>query len=215
MKPQIWAALLVALVIAAPAAAEQSAINLSGHGWETGGFPPSLPGDELEAVGIVNAIRPPLFWSPDIYAYTWHLHGLVSQGESVNGTTRIVLYTGGEFAIHVDWAPSNHEYGSFPPNSTSPSTFTDGHGVYLHGNIEGLTLTYNSTTASGSFVGDVVFTDGNAYPQLMAPDGWAVGADVSDTSPDGYDLQVNGRVYVDGPLGVEAETWGALKALYR
>jgi hypothetical protein len=214
MRSLAWAG--VGLVLAAsPLAAEQSVINLSGEAWETGGFPPSEAGDEFQAVGIVNAIRAPLFWSPDIYSYTWHVSGLASLGETVYGTTRVVGYTGGFFTVHVDWNPANHDYGTFPPNATSPSSFTDGFGIYLYGDLTEVSLTFNSATSSGAFVGEVYFTDGNAFPQIQSPDGWAVGANISGVSPAGYDLELNGRVYVDGPLGVEAETWGALKSLYR
>jgi len=214
MRFLAWAGAALILA-AAPLAAEQNVIHLDGKAWETGGFPVSSPGDELQAVGIVNQIQAPLFWSPDIYSYTWYLRGLVSLGEVVYGTTHVATYTGGLFTVHVDWKPSNHAYGIHPPNATSPSTFVDGHGVYLHGELSEFILTYNHATSSGGLVGEVYFTDGNAYPQIQSPDGWAVGANVSGLSPAGYDLEINGRVYVDGPLAVEAETWGALKSLYR
>jgi hypothetical protein len=214
MKFLAWAG--VGLVLAAaPLAAEETAINLDGNAWETGGFPASLPGDELQAVGIVNSIQAPLFWSPDIFSYTWYMRGLLSLGETVYGTTRVATYNGGLFTVYVDWKPSNHAYGVYPPNATVPSTFTDGHGVYLGGELSEFYLTYNSATSSGGFVGELLFTHGNAFPQIQSPDGWAVGANISDVSPAGYDLELNGRVYVDGPVAIEAETWGALKALYR
>lgn len=208
-------ALSVALLAAGPAHAGRNVIHLSGHTWETGGFPSSEPGDVLEGVGVVNQIVSPLYWSPDIFSYTWHAFDLASPGESVYGSTRVVEYLGGRFMIHVDWQPSNHDYGIFPPNATSPSTFTDGHATYLEAMFTSFTLTYNTATSSGSFVGALLFTAGNAFPQLQTADGWTVGADISGVSPAGYDLQVNGTVFVDGPLPVQQETWGSLKALYR
>jgi hypothetical protein len=87
--------------------------------------------------------------------------------------------------------------------------------MYLHGQLSEFILTYNHATSSGGLLGEVYFTNGNAYPQIQSADGWAVGANVSGLSPAGYDLAINGRVYVDGPLAVEAQTWGALKSLYR
>ncbi len=118
------------------ASATTSMIGLSGHAWEDGDFPPSRPFDEIRAVGIVTRIQAPLFWSPDIFSYTWYAHGLISMGETVFGTTHLAEYVGGEFAIHVDTYPSNHDYGIFPGNATVPATFTDGHATYLVGYFE-------------------------------------------------------------------------------
>ncbi|MCA9753772.1 MAG: hypothetical protein KC591_16365 [Gemmatimonadetes bacterium] len=214
-KMLILAGAVLALAAGTAPAAQQNVIHLSGNAWETGGFPASFAGDELQMVGVINQIVAPLFWSPTIYSYTYYFRDLISLGETVYGTTRVVTYDGGKFSLHVDWLPSNADYGVNPPNATSPSTFTDGHSVYLEADVSNFILTYRQDVSSGSFVGELSFTGGNAYPQLQSPDGWAVAAHIAGVSPVGYDLEVNGIIYVDGPLAVDSDTWGGVKALYR
>jgi hypothetical protein len=208
------AGVLLALA-AVPAAASTSMIHLSGACWEEGGFPPSIFGEELTAVGIVTQIKRPLFWSPSRFSYTWHASGLMSLGESVYGDTHVVEYAGGTFRIHVDALPSNATYGTFPPNATSPGTFMDGQSTYLEGNFTSFFMTLNTTTGSGSVFGSLTFTGGNAYPQLESPDGWTVGAQITGSQPAGYDADWNGSLFVEGPLPVENASWGSIKTLYR
>jgi hypothetical protein len=208
------AGILLALA-AGPASAGTSVIHLSGFSFETGGFPSSGFGEELCAVGVVTQIKRPLFWSPTRYSYTWCADGMMSLGETVMGTTHVAEYTGGVLRIHVDALPSNAAFGTFPPNATSPSTFVDGHAVYLEGNFTSLLLTFNTATGTGSVLGSVSFFGGNAFPQLQNPDGWTVGAQIMGTEPLGYDCDWNGALYVDGPLGVEGATWSSIKAMYR
>lgn len=195
--------------------AAESRIFLSGHLWEAGGISPALPYEELQAVGIVNEIREPLFWSPNVSSYTWYAHELVSMGSVLLGNTFLTEYVGGEFSIHVDGLPSNASYGVWPANATAPSTFTDGPGVYLTGKFESCTLTFHPPTASGAFVGEIVFTGGNAYPQLQSATGWTIGSSLATTSPAGYAAQVNGTLFVEGPNGRAASSWADVKALYR
>jgi hypothetical protein len=116
----------------------------------------------------------------------------------------------------VDFLPSNHDYGSNPPNATSPSTFTDGISTYLDGYFTDFTLTFNHATSSGSFVGTLNFTGGDVFPLLADPEGWTFGSDIAGFSPNGYDLEINGDVYLFvEPVSVEASSWGAIKGLYR
>ena len=78
------------VLMTAPAASLQNVIKFTGNSWETGGFPDSNVGDELEAVGTVTSIIAPLFWSPGVNSYTWHVNGLISTGEAMVGTTRVI-----------------------------------------------------------------------------------------------------------------------------
>jgi len=216
MRPLATLGLVFMLALALkPASAAESKIFLSGHMWEEGGFPPSLPNDELQVVGMINSIRQPLFWSPSVYSYTWYAHGLISTGSVVYGSTHITEYIGGEISIHVDTLPSNATYGTWPNNSTAPSTFTDGHAVYLQGKFQSCTVTFNTNNLSGSFVGEVVFNSGNAYPQLQSANGWAIGSTISGLSPAGYSGALNGSLYVNGPTELAARSWGQVKSLYR
>jgi hypothetical protein len=209
-------ALLAPLGVApAGASAAGNIIHLSGFVWEDGGFPKSVFGDELQGVGLITHVVAPLYWSPTSRSYTWYMRQLFSLGTSVYGTTQVVEYSGGLLTIYVDTLPSNHDYGILPPNATSPSTFTDGFAVYLDGYFTDFTLTYDSVTSSGSFLGSLVFTAGNVFPQLESPEGWTLGSDLGGIAPLGYDLSVNGSIHVAGPLGLRPSSWGAVKGLYR
>jgi len=189
-------------------------LHVSGNTWESGGFPPSNPGDGLNIVGILNSIEYPLVWDTANYSYTMYVRQLVSLGEVNISGTRLASYSGGLFTIYVDWLPSNHDYGTNPPNGTSPGTFADGISTYLDGYFTGFSLSFNDVTQSGSFSGTLNFTGGDVYSLLNATTGWTFGANLAGVSPTGYDLQVNGDVYLT-VVGVEEATWGGIKALYR
>jgi hypothetical protein len=209
--------LAFAMVLATGAAAfavDSHILHVSGHSWEDGGYPPSNPGETLSVVGILNDIEQPLVWDTVNYSYTWYTRNLVSVSESIFGNLRSVTYSGGDFTIYVDWLPSNHNYGVNPPNGTSPSTFTDGISIYLDGYFTDFSLTFNDLTQSGSFVGMLNFTSGDVFPLLNATDGWTFGSNLAGVSPQGYDLQVNGDVYLT-IVSVEEASWGGIKSLYR
>jgi len=206
---------LLLLAAVTPAFAQETILHMSGNSWETGGFPPSNLGDQFEAVGILNDIEAPLVWDTANYSYTWHVRDLTSLAEVLVGTTRVVTYGGGLFTIYVDFLPSNHDYGVNPPNGTSPSTFTDGFSTYLDGAFSDFTLTFNHATNTGSFVGTLNFTGGDVYPLLTDPEGWTFGSNIAGFGPTGYDLELNGDVYLQTPVSVDESSWGAIKGLYR
>jgi hypothetical protein len=213
---KVTAFVAVALLLTAASAFAQGTqiLHVSGHSWEDGGFPPSNNGDSFQAVGDLNDIEQPLVWDTNTYAYTWYMRNLVSVGETLISGTRLVDYTGGLFTVYVDWLPSNGDYGTNPPNATSPSTFTDGISTYLDGFFTSFTLTFNDLTQQGSFTGQLSFTGGDVFPLLSATSGWTFGANLAGVSPTGYDMQLNGDVFL-AIVGVEDETWGGIKALYR
>ena len=209
--------LLTALLLVAGSAfagTPEQILHMSGNAWEDGGFPVSNPGDELNAVGILNDIEYPLVWDTANYSYTWYMRELTSVGETVFGTIHVADYTGGLLTIYVDWLPSNHDYGINPPNATAPSTFTDGISTYLDGYFTDFTMTFNTSTSSGSFSGTLNFTGGDVFPLLNATDGWTFGSNIAGVSPTGYDLELNGDVYLQ-IVGVEEDSWGGIKSLYR
>jgi hypothetical protein len=215
MMKKVTTYLFLLLVMATPAFAQQTILHMSGNSWETGGFPPSNLGDEFEAVGILNDIEAPLVWDTENYSYTWYVRDVSSLAEVIVGTTRVVTYGGGQLTIYVDFLPSNHDYGVNPPNGTSPSTFTDGFSTYLDGFFTDFTLTFNHATNTGSFTGTLNFTGGDVFPLLIDPEGWTFGSNIAGFGPEGYDLELNGDVYLQGPVSVEAESWGSIKGLYR
>jgi len=189
-------------------------LHISGHAFEEGGFPTSEVGDELALLFILNDIEEPLVWDTANYSYTGYMRELTSLGEALFGTTHLASYSGGLFTIYVDWLPSNHDYGINPPNGTAPSSFQDGISTYLDGFFTDFTVTYNEATASGSFSGTLNFTSGDVFPLLSATEGWTFGANIAGFSPTGYDLQVNGDVFL-AIVSVEEETWSGIKSLYR
>lgn len=209
--------LLIALTFAVTSGAfaqDEQILHLSGQAWEDGGFPPSDVNDSFSIVGILNDIEAPLVWDTATYSYTLHVRELVSLGEVQVSTTHIASYSGGLFTVYVDWLPSNHNYGINPPNATAPSTFTDGISTYLDGFFTDFTLTFNDATSSGSFSGSLTFTGGDVYPNLNATEGWTFGANIAGVSPAGYDLQMNGDVYLT-IVSVDDQSWSNIKNLYR
>ena len=215
MMKKVTTLLLLLLTAVTPAFAQEVILYMSGNSWETGAFPPSNLGDEFEAVGILNDIGPELVWDTNNYSYTWNMKDLASLGEVIVGTTRVVTYGGGTLTIYVDFLPSNHNYGVNPPNATSPSTFTDGFSTYLDGFFSDFTLTFNHATNTGNFVGTLTFTGGDVFPLLTDPEGWTFGSNIAGFGPTGYDLELNGDVYLQGPVSIEPNSWGSIKGLYR
>ena len=207
------------LFAAGPVAAQtQQILHVSGNSWEDGGFPPSNGGDVLNVLFVLNSIEYPLVWDTANYGYTGWLRDLTSLGEAVFGTTHVASYSGGLFTIYVDFFPGSGgtapDYGINPPNATAPSTFIDGISTYLDGYFTDFTVTFNTATSSGSFSGTLNFTGGDVFPLLAATDGWTFGANVAGVSPQGYDLQMNGDVYL-AVVPVEPQSWGGIKNLYR
>jgi hypothetical protein len=215
MMKKVTTLLLLLLTAVTPAFAQETILHMSGNSWETGAFPPSNLGDIFEAVGILNDIEAPLVWDTENYSYTWNVKELTSLGEVIVGTTRVVTYGGGALTIYVDFLPSNHDYGVNPPNGTSPSTFTDGFSTYLDGFFTDFTLTFNHATNTGNFVGTLTFTGGDVFPLLTDPEGWTFGSNIAGFGPTGYDLELNGDVYLQGPVSIEPNSWGSIKGLYR
>jgi hypothetical protein len=207
---------LISMILASTAFAQplNQILHVSGNSWESGGFPPSNPGDTMSLVGILNSIEQPLVWDTANYSYTMYVRALTALGEINIGGTRLASYSGGLFTIYVDWLPSNHNYGINPPNLTVPSTFNDGISTYLDGYFTGFQLSFNDLTQSGSFSGSLNFTGGDVYNLLNATTGWTFGANLAGVSPTGYDLQMNGDVYLT-VVSVEEQSWGGIKSLYR
>ncbi|MCA9753065.1 MAG: hypothetical protein KC591_12790 [Gemmatimonadetes bacterium] len=191
-------------------------LHTSGQCWETGGFPPSDPGDELTIVGVLNDVESPLGWDPANHSYTVWIRGLTSEQEWLLGSVRVVEYSGGRITFYEDSLPSNHSYGIDPPNATAPSTFADGT-AYLDGFFfGGGSLTFNDATEYGSIVLEVIFTGGAALPVLPYPC-WTFSANIAAVAPEGYDFQMNGDIYYgnDCVASVDPSSWGRVKGLYR
>jgi hypothetical protein len=224
-------ALLLAMLVG-PASAQYVVFDIIGNVWESsvggGGpnvFPPSDPGDQMFAVGFVDgasqALTPPL--GP--YEYTYYFSNLVSGGQIVNPANLdeiLVSYAGGNVEIHTDQVGGGSytvgDYGINPPNASAPGTFTDG-SVYLIGHFTQFNLRYNTVRFTGSAQGVIVFTADQNGP--LPPTGNSflfegiVGPQLDPLIPQGYNLELDGQIFVDSGVPAEQNSWGKLKALYK
>lgn len=201
--------------------------RFAGYLWEDGGFePPLVPGDELHAVGLFRGFPPDtaqaeLPWEPETYVYTYWLRGLTAVRDSVVGDRRTVSYAGaGILGIYREVLPGSYDYGSHPPNATSPSTFADGD-LVLECSVTGGSVSLDSTTGlTRVFLEWVEFTGGSFLPTLLPQCGACV-PQVWNTSsslpapPPGYDRGWEGLLVNAFAISVSPTTWGRVKGLYR
>lgn len=208
-------ALLIGLVALAPAGANaMSLIDFVGYSYESGAFPPSNPGDQLNLVARVDGLTPPLTWDPMAYQYTIHLSNLVSQGTQQPDPSNIVVtYAGGAFGLYED-SSFNADPGVNPPNASSPGSYIDGT-FYLGGQLTAFTIFYNTQFNSGAFEADVTFVNGAHFGELgPQTTGYTFGGVFTFGRPTGYDLQWDGQILLD-PVAVEATTWGQVKMTFQ
>ncbi len=225
--------LALCTVVGVALAQDYSVIDIIGNMYESDndpavvGFPPSDPGDVLAALGFVDNISDPLTWSTADYEYTFVFSDLVSQGEIDLGNGQIrIYYSGGTVDIiaqaYADAGYSVPFYGIDPPDPVAIASFSDGE-VYLHGSFESFVMTYDTTNYSGSFQGTILFELGThfqelgqelANPEALTIAG-VIGTSADPTIPQGYDLEVDGKIYYDPTIPDEARSWGSVKNLYR
>ena len=211
--------IVVACTLAFTTAAwgQSAVIDYFGFGWETGGLPPSNPGDELVFTGVADFLDPIFGVDLATEEVTFHVYDLISTGEiPLGGGTILVGYTGGSLDIYRD-ASKNADWGTFPPNATSPSTFSDGT-LLFSGSFVDFALFLNTATGGGSYEGNL---QGIAGEILASPCGgcaYTWGGAFSEASgaqiPDGYDLQMDGQFEIDESVGTRATDWSSVKALY-
>jgi len=202
-------------LLAGPAHA-QNAILLAdyvGYGWETGGFLPSNPGDELDLVGVADNVASILGVDLGTTEVTFYIYGLVSTGEFVSGGVTYIAYVGGTLELWADGA-QNSDYGTFPPNGTSPSTFMDGT-LLFQGNFTNFQIAITGT-GIGGYEGDLDAVAGTVVQEVCANcaytwgGAWTQGVQLVD----GYDLQIDGSLQVDPVVSTEDRAWGSLKSRY-
>lgn len=211
--------ILSALVLAfgAGIASGQVAIaDYLGFGWEDGGLPPSLPGEQLQIAAIVNSADPIFGLNLAVEEATIYVHGLISTGGFPDGFgNTIIAYVGGTLELWQDPA-QNADWGVFPPNATSPATFMDGN-LLLEGAFTDFVLVL-SASGAGAYEGHL---DGIAGSLISACSdciytwGGSFDTNVGAQVPDGYDVQIDGVLEVDESISTNHESFGALKALYR
>ena len=193
-------ALLLVLLVSFPSGVhgrELVVLDFIGYGWETAAFPPSEVGDILSIPLIVDNLSASLGIDLGEEELPGYLSGLVSEGaeEIATGLWR-VRYTGGTLSFHRDTA-KDYDFGVFPPNATSPSTFTNGT-LCLGGNLQNFTFYYHEPTGAGSMEASVQFTEGACLDALAGVNPGAVTfggfltRQSNGTLVEGYDLQLDG-----------------------
>ena len=186
-----------------------------GWGWETGGFPTSEPGDELHFLGVTSYLDPEFEIDLGVDELTLHVHGLISMGEIDLGFMKRINYPGGYLELYQDSA-KNADWGTYPPNATGPGTFADGE-LYFAGEFTEFHINYR-TDGSGSFSGYLNGLSGTMIEggcsECVYTWGGAFGRESSSQVLDGYDLQMDGVLEIDGAVASEPVSWDSVKALF-
>jgi len=170
--------------------------DFAGYGKETGGIPPSNPGDELFFCSIVDGFGSPLTWDPT-KRYSAATDDLISLGQTIPDPHNIVVeYSNGRLVVFESDDPA------------APC----GNGIeYLVADFTSFILCYNSQFHSGAIEANLIFTGGEHLHELevRAATLWG-GVFVF-----GYDLQFDGQVLIEGAVSVEPDTWGSIKASFK
>ena len=221
MHTRLLLATALAVVTAGSAQAQNALIDYQGYAWETGGFPPSNPGDVLSIVGVVDDLDSRFGINLLVEEVTLSVANLASTGQvDIGGGVLSIAYNNGSIDLYRD--PSqDHDYGINPPNATAPSTFTNG-SLFLGGTFTSFFLFFDPGTGSGAYEGNVVFTSGSGLATLnqLNANGYTFGGVLNTNAsggnvPQGYDLQVDGTIEVEVQVGVEDKAWGSIKDMYR
>ena len=214
-----------ALAFCVPTAAAYGAgLDYQGYAFETGGLPPSEPGDELQIPFIVNSASEELGLDPAAGEITGWVSGLVSTGTQDAGDgVLLVTYGTGRVDIYRD-PSSDHDFGTLPPNATVPGSFTNGE-LCLAGTLTDFVLYFDTETRTGAYQGTVVLDSGACLGALGTDrlEGFTFGGVLSPEAvgagnvPEGYDLQVDGFLEaqkVTPPETCEFECFGIQEARF-
>lgn len=212
--PLILSLVLVA-VFAVPAMGQVASIDYIGFGFETGGFFPSEPGDQLVVTAIADNADAEFEVDLAMDELTFHVYGLISTGQTDMAGNTMINFTGGTLDIYQDGS-QNADWGINPPNPTSPSTFNDGT-LFFRGAFTAFTM-YVTPDGNGSFEGNLdaqagTMIDGSCSGCVYTWGGsftTAAGAQI----PEGYDLQIDGVFQIDASVSNETSNWGSVKALF-
>jgi len=179
---------------------------------------PGAPWTSMTALGYVNQENPVyLDFSFDTHEYTFVLEVEGLSAIDTVFTFVVWTYSGGTLDVYCDpiLGGTLADYGSDPPNVTSPSTFGDGE-VVLGGDIDYVQIITNTSTGHTSSSGRLTLSRGSRLsniPDTRRPqttfDWWL---DRSSPRPVGYPAEFDGGVYFDFvSLPVESRTWGSIK----
>jgi len=188
-----------------------------GYAWETGGFPPSDPGDVLQFVGVADWMDPIAGVDLATEEVTYYVYGLTSLGASTDDPAvgyTTYYYSGGTLEMYRDSA-KNAAYGINPANASAPSTFTDGT-LLLKGAFTSFAITFDPF--GGASYGGAA--DGLAGEFITSCSGciysWGgtYTVDVGAQIPEGYDMQLDGILQIDSAVPTTDASWGTIKSQY-
>ena len=209
-------AVLLVMTATAPGLAQNPEIDYLGYAWETGGFPPSYAGDVLFMTGTAGIIDPIFGVDLDTEEVTFYIYGCTSLGAVDMSGTIYVTYTGGYLEIYRD-AAFNADWGTYPPNATSPSTFMDGT-LLFKGVFNPSLIMYMTAAGNGGFEGSLDGIAGEFISDVCSDCAYTWGGSFTSGSGadvlDGYDLQIDGVFELDGAVANDQSTWGDVKSLY-
>lgn len=208
--------LIVGLVFSPLALTAQEQIEGFGAGYFT---PPEEAGT---LVTVVTFLEPPVGFSypfPVDFVnneYTFYFQTTIAGVVSNPPFSIDYFYNDGDFYIYED--PSKDgDYGVYPPNATSPSTFQNGT-LILQGTVTNMER-YDDPFGflPPTMVADCIFTGGTRLGDLPAPDSWIMhgGLDTfPGTYPAGYQQAWTMKFFFTGTVSAENSTWGEIKALF-
>jgi hypothetical protein len=197
------------------ASAQVAILDYLGFAWEDGGLPPSNPGDELQVVCITTQADPIFGVNLGSEELTLYAYGLTSNGSVPDGFgNTIISYSGGTLELWRD-ASQDADWGVFPPNASSPSSFMNG-SLLLQATFNDFVLLLTPSGA-GAYEGHLDGVAGaliSACSDCLYTWGGAFGDGSGAQIPDGYDLQIDGVLEVDEAISQHQDSFGALKALF-
>ena len=221
------AAMASVLLSAAPAYAADGVVIDWGQycfGWETAySGHISSPGSQLTIVGKILTFYDPFDdLDPATTEYTFIFQDLVSLGTmDYGGVVYETYYSGGTFEIYED--PTNdYDFGTSPPNATSPSTFINGT-LVLEGTLANfyVMMSLGPGGYSGTFTADFDFTGpvgGELYGRVEGCYGALLGNWTDDPGIvlPGYDIHTDGKFDIDDcrPTATDQSSWGSIKGLF-
>jgi hypothetical protein len=216
------------LLLAGASAAEIPGMILDwgpyANGWEPGYMNHmSMPGAQLTIVGEIDRFFDPfLDLDPNTTEFTFIFRDLVSLGSIDLGGIILTSYAGGFFDIYMD-VSNNADFGTYPPNAVSPSTFIDGQ-LILSGFLTNFSVQQFQGPGgwSGTYDAGFEFTGpvGGTYYDRVEQCYGTTGGGWSDSAPGiplGYTFQVDGHMTVTDcrPTATETTSWGAVKEMFR
>lgn len=191
-------ALAFTLVLAPLAPAYATTLDYQGYAFKSGEPLPFVAGDFLRIPIVVDQAAADLGVDFGSEEMTGYISGLVANAPQ-DGGNGVVLVTFSDGRIDFYRDPSrDHDFGVGPPNSTVPSTFTNGT-LCLGGTLSSFALFLDSESTSGAYEGSVTFDTGSCLATLHAAraEGFTFGgvltrAAVGEALPAGYTMTVDG-----------------------